>query len=63
MYNMSTTNSESARKAKARRLVRRFEMAVRVLAFKGSFYPDEHEAIELEYKLARRALLKYMNEV
>ena len=63
MYNMGTTNSEAARKAKSRRLLKRFQEAVSALAFKGTCHPDEHAEIELEYKLARKAILKHMNEV
>ena len=36
-----------------RRALTRFERAVRAHAFKGAHMPEEHEAIEREYKMAK----------
>lgn len=57
-----TFSEQRKRKAKTRRLVKRFQEAVSNLAFKGASHPDDHEAIELEYTRARKALLRHIDE-
>ena len=49
-------------KLRTSRAIKRFEEAVREHAFKGARMPDEHEALELEYRDAKEHLFRCINE-
>lgn len=61
MYHIGASDNKR-RKAKTRRLLKKFEDAVSNLAFKGAAHPADHEAIEAEYQRARKALLNHIDE-
>jgi hypothetical protein len=64
MYSMCAgVSKHKARKAKTRRLLKRFQEAVIACAFKGTGDPMDYKAIEAEYQAARKALLAHVDEV
>ncbi len=46
----------------AKRLITRFDNAVREHAFMGSKHPDDHAEIQYNYELARKALSTFCIE-
>lgn len=62
VYRLQASDNKR-RKAKTRRLLKKYEDAVVELAFKGTRHPEEYEAIEQEYQRARKALLQHIDEV
>lgn len=61
VYRLQASDNKK-RKAKTRRLVKRFEEAVVELAFKGTRDPADYEPIQAEYQRARKALLNHIDE-
>lgn len=62
VYRLQASDNKR-RKAKTRRLLKKYEDAVVELAFKGTHHPEEYESIEQEYQRARKALLQHIDEV
>jgi hypothetical protein len=50
-------------KGKQRRLINRFEIAVRAHETKGAQPKEEHDAIEANYKKAKRDLVYFWYEI
>lgn len=61
VYKIQATNTKT-RKAKTRRLLKRFEVASVNLGFIGASHPDDHDEIKAEYQRARKALLAHIDE-
>lgn len=61
MYRIGSSDNKR-RKAKTRRLLKRFQEAVVESAFKGTQHPADHEAIDAAYQRARKALLNHIDE-
>ena len=62
VYRLQASDNKR-RKAKTRRLLKAFQHAAVMKAFKGTCHPSDHETIEQEYQRARKALLQHIDEV
>lgn len=60
-FNLLGDTKRKARKAKTRRLLKRYDEAYEAYLFKGTRFATEHDEIEAAYERARKALIEHMN--
>lgn len=62
-YNLMGDTKRKARKAKTRRLLKRYDEEHEYFVMKGTYPPSMHDEIEADYQRARKALIEHMNGV
>jgi hypothetical protein len=61
MYSLGGSD-KTKRKAKLRRLLKKYDETYEAYLFKGTRFATEHERIEADYQRARKALINFVIE-